>query len=795
MKVQKRFLTIVLPVAFIATLLIFIFFPFLCNTYLLPRLVEKLPFGHTEINISEVTPWVIRGNISLAQNGHSVAAIPNFEIQYSPTSLLKREINTILLDSPTLHLHYEGGAVSIHGIKSTSVENGNSVKPTSITSPLSIKRIIIENSRIVLHRETQSDNLLVHSQIELGFTPKKNKRYTLNTLSAKTITEGDVALISSIQGVFSPQDILFDLQFNAPDLKEITDFIPQNKKATLTGTLAATGQITLGPDMQMTHCLASIDINAFTSSVDQLYFTQTIPEKPVQIKLDGNSETIDFTISGFSMKEPEEIDINSSGKIDIQNRNISSKSTILSKHFDNSFTFEIQGERKSDVTSTTLLLTGDRFDIDANTSMGPIKIKADISYADEIVAAEVTGTIANIQSQPDELFLENINWNMPLRFPLQKGKTVQKGQFKIGSLQYKNVKTAELSAIVQQTSEGFRYTANVISQMNLSGQLHCDGSLLLTGKTTNTCTLPDTTIDSSLLPDFIKVPEETAFTGVVTAKAAFERDGLRQKGNMTLHLVDGTLTSGGTVVSDIETIVTFPNLPNLQSKPSQIATIGSIESGKFHVQNGKITFRIEENQELFLEKARLSWCGGKIEIGSLKLKSDMKNLETTVYCDRLNFVELLKQFGMQDTEGEGSLNGKLPIAISDEGIIFDDGFLFSTPGNSGIVRFNNTDQLRQGMPDIGQTATLDYSIKALENFAYNWTKLSFKTEGKDLLLTIQLDGKPSEPLPFGYKNGQIVATKQGAGLQHPLRLDMNFRLPLQEIFQSGKSLQSLMEKM
>ena len=99
------------------------------------------------------------------------------------------------------------------------------------------------------------------------------------------------------------------------------------------------------------------------------------------------------------------------------------------------------------------------------------------------------------------------------------------------------------------------------------------------------------------------------------------------------------------------------------------------------------------------------------------------------------------------------------------------------------------------MPDIGQTATLDYSITALKNFAYNWTKLSFNTEGEDLLLAMELDGKPAEPLPFGYKNGQIVATEQGPGLQHPIRLDMNFRLPLQNLFQYGKILQSLMEKM
>jgi hypothetical protein len=262
-----------------------------------------------------------------------------------------------------------------------------------------------------------------------------------------------------------------------------------------------------------------------------------------------------------------------------------------------------------------------------------------------------------------------------------------------------------------------------------------------------------------------------------------------------VQLRDGQLKSGETDITGIETSLTFPRLPLIQSEPGQLATIGSMDSGKIHFDQSKFFYRIENEQQLFLEKARLSWCGGKVETGSLTLSSTMDSLETTLYCDRLGFAELLMQFGIDDTEGEGSLNGRLPVAINNSGIIFDDGFLFSTPGNSGIVRFTNTKQIRQGIPDIGQTATLDYTVKALENFAYNWTKVTFNTEDKELLLAIQLDGKPADPLPFGYKNGQIVATEEGSGLQHPVRLDMNFRLPLKELFQYGKSLQSLMEKM
>jgi hypothetical protein len=62
-------------------------------------------------------------------------------------------------------------------------------------------------------------------------------------------------------------------------------------------------------------------------------------------------------------------------------------------------------------------------------------------------------------------------------------------------------------------------------------------------------------------------------------------------------------------------------------------------------------------------------------------------------------------------------------------------------------------------------------------------------------MTLELDGKPSTALPFKFNTkGMIVETKEGDGLQYPIRLDVNFRLPLAELFQLGQSIQSIMGK-
>jgi len=58
---------------------------------------------------------------------------------------------------------------------------------------------------------------------------------------------------------------------------------------------------------------------------------------------------------------------------------------------------------------------------------------------------------------------------------------------------------------------------------------------------------------------------------------------------------------------------------------------------------------------------------------------------------------------------------------------------------------------------------------------------------------MQIDGKPTTPLPFGYRSGQLVRTSDGTGIQHPIRLDVNFHLPFAQMFKYGQSFQKMMK--
>ncbi len=69
----------------------------------------------------------------------------------------------------------------------------------------------------------------------------------------------------------------------------------------------------------------------------------------------------------------------------------------------------------------------------------------------------------------------------------------------------------------------------------------------------------------------------------------------------------------------------------------------------------------------------------------------------------------------------------------------------------------------------------------------SWAKLNITSEGQDLLLRMQLDGKPANPLPFVYNKelgGFIKIKAEGKGsIFQGIRLNVNFRLPLNKMLQ------------
>ena len=232
----------------------------------------------------------------------------------------------------------------------------------------------------------------------------------------------------------------------------------------------------------------------------------------------------------------------------------------------------------------------------------------------------------------------------------------------------------------------------------------------------------------------------------------------------------------------------MPTLPSLRSAPDQKLFFDHLTAGNIICPGGALSFQVESEKTVLLEKSLISWCGGNIETQALRISPAIDHYQSTLYCDHLQLAELLKQLGQVEARGQGSVNGRIPITWKEGKITFDDGFLYSTPGTGGTIKINGGEALTAGLSTKDpQFAQLDLAREALKDYQYKWAKLGLNSEAEELILNLQFDGKPNRLLPFIYKKelggfARVTAGSPGSHFQG-ISLDINLRLPLNRILQ------------
>ncbi|MBU4133558.1 MAG: YdbH domain-containing protein [Proteobacteria bacterium] len=261
------------------------------------------------------------------------------------------------------------------------------------------------------------------------------------------------------------------------------------------------------------------------------------------------------------------------------------------------------------------------------------------------------------------------------------------------------------------------------------------------------------------------------------------------KGNISIPNMNLTL-------NNIAGVVEFNDLLVPESLPGQVLTIDRITSGQFEFTKAAARFSIEDGKSINIENMHFNWCNGLVSTESIRLPAKNNILSLTLYCDRLELAALLKQMGAFHAEGEGALNGRIPVVYSDGNISFDKGFLFSTPGKGGRVVIENTQNLIAGIPmDTPEFAQLDLAREALKDFDYTWAKLELNTQNDTLYMNMELDGKPARLLPFAYQKeiGSFVrvdAASPGSRFQG-IKLNVNLKLPFNQVLKFGNNIKKM----
>jgi len=268
---------------------------------------------------------------------------------------------------------------------------------------------------------------------------------------------------------------------------------------------------------------------------------------------------------------------------------------------------------------------------------------------------------------------------------------------------------------------------------------------------------------------------------------------------VTADLHDLTLVDANhsLVVSKINGSVPAEILPQFRIASSPLR-FQDLLVGDYGFADGEVVFQLESTKKILLEKARVKWCNGVIRAMAVRFGLDDETISADLYCDRINLAQLLEKFGVNRASGEGRVSGRIPIFMEGKKIHFDDGFLYSTPGKGGHIALGDSKMLTAGVPvDSPHYLQLDFAGEALKDFRYDWVKVGMSSEGDDVLMSMNMYGRPAKPLPFRYDASKGIfkrlLVQSAGGIDQPIQLDVNFRIPFNELLGYGKSFKQVFE--
>jgi hypothetical protein len=440
--------------------------------------------------------------------------------------------------------------------------------------------------------------------------------------------------------------------------------------------------------------------------------------------------------------------------------------------------------------NTRILLSPARINIKDLTLSG--QVKANINGAIGLEGLlQFTG--AGVSEPETGVKISGARGLVPLRWP--PGKQMKNGDISVAALYYKQMNFGEIKGKIQQTVAGFAFEGRQINQLlpEISLKFNGDAKLLDTKD-------PVTNMHFSLLRpehaaeidlgNFFPGSKGVKVNGKLMLTGDLAADGSGFEGSINLQVKNGSvrIRKDKFAVEGIQLSLSVPELPKIRSAAGQHLAFSKIALGDLVAKDGRIDFQIESSRSFLIEKTHFVWCDGNVDTQSMRISPGVEDYRITFYCDRLNLAKVLDQFGAATADGEGTVNGRIPLHYMNGNIRFDDGFLFSTPGNGGKIHLKGTDILTAGIPpNTPQYVQMELAREALKDYDYSWAKLNIASEGEELLLQMQMDGKPAKMLPFVYRKDiggfvKVEAESKGSKFQG-IRLDVNFRLPLNKMLQ------------
>lgn len=202
---------------------------------------------------------------------------------------------------------------------------------------------------------------------------------------------------------------------------------------------------------------------------------------------------------------------------------------------------------------------------------------------------------------------------------------------------------------------------------------------------------------------------------------------------------------------DIETFLPFT------TAPAQELSVGAVDLG-FPLTDGVAVFRVTDTAQFDLNALSFNWAGGVVSVTPLTLSPDLPLEGIDLAVKGVQLAKLTELVPDKGVSGEGILDGRLPIRLTDEGPAVQHGYLEAR--EPGILRYERSLQ-------EGETPSAVDDV--LSNLQYS--KLRLDVNGGlrgGVTIGLNVEGKNPD-----YLDG------------YPVVLDVNVNGPLGAIMNDG----------
>jgi hypothetical protein len=804
MRRKSHYLIIFLLVFSFIFICVYFYLPVYVTSKIIPQIADSLELEEFSCDIRRIgLTGADTGPLQIGSGEHTAISVGSIHADYSLPGLYFGHIRKIVLNGITLYCRFRNGKFEIRGLDLEKFLARTSSEPAEEDgAPVSFGRIDIRNAVLVCERK----ETVYRVPFALEFVPQENNP---NLLNCKLVLypRGQELAVSAHADLIQKQ-VRLALDANAFQADPFADFTKSVPNLLISGEADIKGNslLKLSPFE-----ISSLSLSAEFRNHETAYQNFKLQKSPVRIELStAGGENWKISVPSVSAVSPVPLkisdlncavklmpdDIQSSGTFKLElfsssgatGRNDEQTNTPDRGQTNGNFSVRLTKKDSGDkekpladfsvyALNTDIRVNGTAVKIPGVSLTGKLK-------QDAISGMNIDGAveISDAGVAVSKLKIGGIRGIIPIKWPCEDSG--RSGEISINALRWDAMDIGSAKGFIRQEKAGFSYEAVHYNRQIPGLRLNLKGD--------NTGIRFDAhhkTPSPLKLEQFLPDAKGGTIQGELFLNGSMifgDNSGTRGALDSKIENVSLAFKEKDIEIEGVRLGLSLPDLFTFRSAAKQAFQFKKAAFGKLLLTDGHIEFQIESDRSVLIEKSSFKWCNGSVNAQSLRILPGIEDYELVLYCDRLNLGMLLEQLGAARAEGDGTVNGRIPLRFKNGKLIFNDGFLFSTPGDGGTIHVKEAEMLTAAIPkDTPEYTQIDLAGEALKDFEYQWAKLRLLTEGEDLKLQMQFDGRPANPLPFVYKKelGRFVRVEAGTpgSRFQGIRLDVNLTLPLDKM--------------